>query len=156
MRRTNKAGEWQELLVLTEGDIVRGASTNGPAIRVTFARYGREVRYSHTPGVADDEGSFRPVQHLHDRNAQTYLLLLQYAHVAVTVSKQLDPEMVAQNPYGLKRSLRDAIETLDAEKEDKLASFPQEKKAKARSQKPISKPTLGVSIGEMLKAKQGK
>lgn len=150
MRRTNKAGEWQELLVLTEGDVVKGAPTSGPAIRVTFARYGREVRYSHTPGVADDDGGFRPVQHLHDRNAKTYLLLLQYARVAVTVSKQVDPEMVAMNPYRLKRLLRDAIETVEQEE----AKPEQQEGPKRKKTRPITKPTLGVSIGEMLRAKQ--
>lgn len=137
--------------MLTEGDLV-GPEGPGPAIRVTFARFGREVRYSHTPGVVDDDGQFRPIQHLHDRNVRSYILLLQYATIAVAATKKLDPEAVAAQSYGLKRSLRKAME------ESEKAPQPRERDEPKKKQKaqPITKPSLGVSIGEMLKAKQEK
>ena len=155
MKRTNKAGDWQELLVLAESDLV-GGEVPGPAIRVTFARYGREVRYSHTPGVVDDDGRFRPVQHIHDRNTRSYLLLLQYTSIAVAATKKLDPESVAAQSHGLKLTLKKAMEeSMDQVASEGPQSFPEKKQEQPKAQ-PITKPTLGVSIGEMLKAKQQK
>jgi hypothetical protein len=156
MRRTNKAGDWQELLVLTECDLGIGSPGAGPAIRVTFARYGREVRFSHTPGVIDDDGQFRPVQHLHDRSVRGYTLLLQYTSIAVEATRKLDPEAVVAQSYWIKKMLKDAVEaSMDETASEGPQAFPEpEQQQKAQKAQSLTKPTLGVSIGEILKAKQ--
>lgn len=156
MNRANKAGEWKEMLVLTEGDLLQGSPKSGPAVRVTFASYGREVRYSHTPGVVD-EGGFRSVQHIHDRNVGVYRFLFLYGNMAVDVAKQLDPKKLADHPHIVKKLLMDTHKDIASKvegclrKEDNLATFPQKKESPRPS---LTKPTLGVSIGEILKARR--
>lgn len=151
MKRTNKAGDWQKLVVLTDDDLFGNPPKAGPAVKVTFARYGREVRYSHTAGMVDDDGQFRSVQHLHDRNLSSYIMLLQYTRAAVAVAKQLDPETVAEQSYNLKGALRKAMrEAMDEVLEEPVP----EQQSKQEKPKPITKPTLGATIGEMMKAKQ--
>jgi hypothetical protein len=148
--RSNKKGEWQELILLSWRDFCDNGD-KGPAVKVTFARYGREVRYSYTPGVLDDDGKFRSVQYLHDRNIHCYLELLRWASVVVAVARDAGVDNVKRSGYGLKVMLREEAKKLRAEKQEEKEEKEEKKKKMPSS---ISKPTFGVSIGEILKAKQ--
>ena len=158
MKRTNKVGDWQELVVLSFNDItkdtVSGDDLRGPAVKVTFARFGREVRFSHTPGVLDQDGVFRPVQHLHHRDLEAYIFLLKYTEATVVIARDVGPEMLANLSHSLKKKLREAHRELSnqvvSEKVKKV-----EKKQESSS-KSLTNPTFGTSIGEMVKAKKNR
>ena len=149
--RINKRGEWQELFVLAESEMVEMGVQPGPAVRVTFARFGNEVRFSHTPGVIDDKKEFRHVQHLHDRNILGYVGLFQETLIAVAAAKQIGPEAIMMHPMLLKEALSKArrdIATMDQK------SQPKKSNPKTNPKSDSLKPTLGASIGDILKAKQ--
>lgn len=72
--------EWDTIGILRQHDRDRS-----PAAKLTVTKTG-PVRISYTPGIMDGEGpssSFRPIQHLPDRDITDYLELLRDAATRV-------------------------------------------------------------------------
>jgi len=151
MKRTNKAGEWHELMVISEGELFGPQGhPAGSAVRATYARYGREFRFSHTLGVIR-EGGFHPIQHIHDRNMVDYVVLLECSAIVVVAAKKTSVEIIRDNPALFKTQMRSRIE------QDELIQKSRESIEKPKKRKkvqPVSKPGFGASIGDMLKSKQ--
>jgi len=147
MDRTNKSGDWKELLLLKESDFFGNFKGAEIAVRITFSYYGRELRFSHTPGIINRDGRFQPVQNLHDRKMNAYLDIFTFGRVAIESAKELNPETIVLNSEETKKSLKKAFNTISQEAEEYT-------KRVEKKKKPITNPTFGVSIGEMLQAKQ--
>jgi len=157
-KKTSKAVEWKTLATLTQMYDEAGKPNPGPAIRTTYSNIGDRTVYSHTPGIVMDDGSFRPVQHLHDRHGEVYMLLLMDALAGVYAAKKTGIEVIEAS-YGLfEKSLRRSQETDSMlKKVDRAAkSIIEEGRSTchARPRKRVSEQSgLKASLGDMLKAK---
>jgi hypothetical protein len=69
----------------------------------------------------------------------------------VKVAREIGPEVLAANSYDLKLATRSALREIT---EGKHKPEPRPKKEPKPAPPPIKKPSLGASIGEMIKAKQ--
>lgn len=151
MNRKNKGGDWHELMVLSDGVLFGNSKPSGPAVQVTYARYGRETRYSHTLGIIRD-GAFHPIQHIHDRNLVTYVRLLEYASVTVAAAHKTTPETISAVPQIMTEALRKRA-MMEALIDLGRVSHEEPKQVQNVQPVPRSKSGFGASIGDMLKAK---
>lgn len=150
-------GGWKILVTLAMGYGEDGNPVKGPAIQVTYTA-GVSVMFSHTLGVILDDGSFRPVQHLHDRHLEEYVLLIMDSAGAVLVARRTGIELVEANLDIFERSVRKAQKR---DKNNRLMRLvevaegvaPNKNHPEGRRED-RGKSTLRVSLGDMLKAKE--
>jgi hypothetical protein len=157
-KRTNKAAEWKALVTLATKYDGAGKPVPGPAVQVTYATVDGEARFSHTPGIViSADRSFRPVQHLHDRHIEEYLMLLMDTAMAVVTAKRAGMVFVEARRDLFEKAVREGQQA--ARRAEKVKMAAEDIIAGGRSTghvQPRKKEVLTATLEDMLKAKGAK
>lgn len=150
MNQGGKGAEWRELFTLSADDVSwMKYSSLCPAVQLTVALFERDFRFSHTLGVLDREGAFRPIQHLHHRNVANYRFLLGLTDFAVEAVKGVGVENALLARAHLKKHFLKAVGAAACKPEEFREQVPRRKLPRVKSGRVEQKP-WGASIGEMI------
>lgn len=153
-KKSNKAIEWKTLTTLVKDYDKSGRPLDGPAFQTIYGCLDGRYRFSHTPGIIVG-GSFRSVQHIHDRHGEIYLLLLMDALGGVVAAMDIGMSVIESNLQNFEVAVRRAQKTVETlEKVGKADSVLAGEPVSERRLQYKAKPSrLTASLGDMLKAK---